>query len=195
MQVISWNPRIFMYRNFLSAAECDYILALRPEQPDTQKQADSTSDTKPGRFISAEHDKKLQEIELRIADWAMVPPEHGENFYLTTHATGNTDQARYDFFDVQSDNRHLAFGGQRILTFVVCLQAPEEGGETTFPLAKSTVPLAKGDALLVHNTLANGQNDPNTVRGSNTVTRGSKVLLTKWIRAQPYPHSWYLQGH
>ena len=123
----------------------------------------------------------------------MIPPEHAESGYLLRYEEEQQYQPHFDYFEGEAAQRHANSGGQRVVTVVLYLSKPQGGGETVFPLVPLTVQPDIGDALLIHNTLPNGNLDPKTLHGSNPLSRGPKYTYTKWIRERPYPHSWYLR--
>lgn len=103
------SPRIFVYRNFMTAEEADYVIkygeavGLRRSEVAT-KDANSLSEvrTSTGTFLSSKGDPVLEAIEARIAAWAQVPVENGEAFYLLRYEEGQQYKPHYDFFDVSS---------------------------------------------------------------------------------------------
>lgn len=85
----------------------------------------------------------------------------------------------------------------RIATVLLYLRAPEEGGETIFPLEGDTLrpindykacdkgylyqPRA-GDALLFWSATPAGEFDRHALHGGCPVAKGDKWVATKWIR-------------
>jgi prolyl 4-hydroxylase len=75
---------------------------------------------------------------------------------------------------------------QRILTMIVWLNDGYEGGETIFLHNSLRVKGGIGDALLFRNARADGTRDPRSCHAGLPVTRGEKLIASRWIRAGPY---------
>merc|ERR1712164_114811 len=98
---LSWTPRVFLYENFLSDEECEHMIALG--------------------------EKKLEEVEDRVAEFSGIPWEHQEQLQLLRYENGQEYKAHHDGLS-SGEN-----GGNRIATVLMFLSEPEEGGETAFP--------------------------------------------------------------
>lgn len=194
VEVLSWKePRVFLYRNFLSAAECDYIISkglsegLRRStvvagDSGTVSQARTSS----GKFLRSTNDPVLQRIEERVAVFSQMPVENQEQFYLLEYQEGQKYDVHPDFFPPEDEQykNHIQ-AGQRKLTVLMYLSAPEAGGETFFPdaIAKDLkVAPSRGDAVLFHSMNPDGSMDWHSVHGSAPVHAGVKYALTKWVR-------------
>lgn len=90
MEVLSWEPRIFLRRGFLSAAECEHIRAgaqprLTPSvvtHPETAEPMLDERRTSWGMFFNRREDSVIQNIEQRIAAWTMLPADNGEGLQV-----------------------------------------------------------------------------------------------------------------
>ncbi|XP_022965911.1 probable prolyl 4-hydroxylase 3 isoform X2 [Cucurbita maxima] len=97
VEFISWEPRAFVYHNFLSKEECLYLISLaKPYMKKstvvdvkTGKIKDSRTRTSSGMFLNREQNKIVSNIEKRIADFTFIPVEHGEA--LTRKGTLNLE--------------------------------------------------------------------------------------------------------
>lgn len=78
------------------------------------------------------------------------------------------------------------FSNQRILTMIVWLNDDFEGGETQFPKAGLSLRHSAGDAILFRNVDADGRRDPDAAHAGLPVTRGEKVIASRWIRERPF---------
>ncbi|XVF63620.1 hypothetical protein PTKIN_Ptkin09bG0101300 [Pterospermum kingtungense] len=209
-EVLSWEPRAFIYHNFLSNEECEYLINLA--KPDmvkstvvdskTGKSKDSRVRTSSGMFLRRGQDKIIRDIEKRIADYTFIPVEHGEGLQVLHYEVGQKYDAHFDYF---LDEFNTKNGGQRMATMLMYLSDVEEGGETVFPAAKgniSTVPwwdelsecgrqgLAvkpkMGDALLFWSMRPDATLDPSSLHGGCPVITGSKWSSTKWMHVGEY---------
>ncbi|XP_012829596.1 PREDICTED: probable prolyl 4-hydroxylase 3 isoform X2 [Erythranthe guttata] len=80
-EVLSWEPRAFLYHNFLSKEECEHLINLaKPHMvkssvvdTETGKSIDSRIRTSSGMFFKRGHDSVIGAIEKRIADYSQIP--------------------------------------------------------------------------------------------------------------------------
>ncbi|KAF5831958.1 hypothetical protein DUNSADRAFT_12353 [Dunaliella salina] len=90
MEVLSADARIYLFRNFLSEAECDYIRnkatprLARSGVVDTKTGKSKIDDirTSSGMFFNRGEDPVIQTIERRIANLSMTPVYHGEGLQV-----------------------------------------------------------------------------------------------------------------
>ncbi|XP_004487245.1 probable prolyl 4-hydroxylase 10 [Cicer arietinum] len=204
-EVISWEPRAFMYHNFLTKEECEHLMNIA--KPSMQKSAVVDNETGKslitsirtsyGTFIERGHDKIVSNIEKRIAQVSLIPIEHGEGLQVLHYKVGQKYDTHGDFF---MDNFSVRHGGQRIATMLMYLSDVEEGGETMFPYANrnfSSVPWwnqlsdcgklglsikpKMGDALLFWSMNPNATLDLSSAHGSCPVIKGDKWSCAKWM--------------
>ncbi|BAT75340.1 hypothetical protein VIGAN_01318600 [Vigna angularis var. angularis] len=210
VEILSWEPRAFLYHNFLTKEECDYLINIA--KPDMQKSSvvdsktgksmDSRVRTSSGAFLTRGRDHIVRDIEKRIADFTFIPVEHGEGLQVLHYEVGQKYEPHLDYF---MDEVNTKNGGQRIATMLMYLSDVEEGGETVFPNAKgnvSSVPwwnelseCAKkglsikpkmGSALLFWSMKPDATLDPLSLHGGCPVIKGNKWSCTKWMRLKPY---------
>ncbi|KAK9270366.1 hypothetical protein L1049_025945 [Liquidambar formosana] len=209
-EVLSWEPRAFIYHNFLSKEECEYLISLaKPHMvkstvvdSKTGQSTDSRVRTSSGMFLKRGRDKIIRDIEKRIADFTFIPVEHGEGLQVLHYEVGQKYEPHYDYF---LDEFNTKNGGQRIATVLMYLSDVEEGGETVFPTAQanfSAVPWwnelsdcgkgglsvkpKMGDALLFWSMRPDATLDPSSLHGGCPVIRGNKWSSTKWMHVDEY---------
>ncbi|XWS29151.1 hypothetical protein CRYUN_Cryun24cG0004000 [Craigia yunnanensis] len=210
IEVISWEPRAFIYHNFLSKEECEYLIDLaKPHMEksavvdsETGKSKDSRVRTSSGTFLARGRDKIIRNIEKRLADFSFIPVEHGEGLQILHYEVGQKYEPHYDYFIDEFSTKN---GGQRIATVLMYLSDVEEGGETVFPAAKGNVSAVPwwnelsecrkgglsvkpkmGDALLFWSMKPDASLDPSSLHGGCPVIRGNKWSSTKWMRVNEY---------
>lgn len=210
VEVISWEPRAFVYHNFLTDEECDYLIDLaKPSMKkstvvdsETGKSRDSRVRTSFGTFLARGRDKTIRNIEKRIADFTFIPADHGEGLQILHYEVGQKYEPHYDYF---LDDFNTVNGGQRMATLLMYLSDVEEGGETVFPAAKgniSSVPwwnelsdcgkkglsvkAKRGDALLFWSMKPDATLDSSSLHGGCPVIKGNKWSSTKWMRVNEY---------
>ncbi|KAJ0968948.1 hypothetical protein J5N97_021825 [Dioscorea zingiberensis] len=209
-EVLSWEPRAFIYHNFLSKEECEFLIELaKPHMQKstvvdivTGRRKDSRVRTGSGMFLGRGRDKIIQAIEKRIADFTFIPVEHGEGLQALHYEAGQKYDPHYDYF---LDEFNTKNGGQRIATVLMYLSDVEEGGETVFPSAKvnsSSLPWYNelsecgkkglsvkpkmGDALLFWSMRPDATLDPSSLHGGCPVIKGNKWSSTKWMHINEY---------
>ncbi|KAK7406862.1 hypothetical protein VNO78_08496 [Psophocarpus tetragonolobus] len=210
VEVVSWEPRAFVYHNFLTKEECDHLIEIaKPNMQkstvvdsETGKSKDSRVRTSSGTFLARGRDKIVRGIEKKISDFTFIPVEHGEGLQVLHYEVGQKYEPHYDYF---LDDFNTKNGGQRIATVLMYLTDVEEGGETVFPAAKgnfSSVPWwnelsecgkkglsikpKRGDALLFWSMKPDATLDPSSLHGGCPVIKGNKWSSTKWMRVNDY---------
>ncbi|CAL9052842.1 unnamed protein product [Musa banksii] len=161
-EVLSWEPRAFIYHKFLSKKECDYLIELAKPHMEKSTVVDSATGwskdsrvrTSSSMFLRRGKDKIICAIEKRIADYTFIPVDaflflfFPFLFYLspkiwfyifTEHGEGlhvlhyEVGQKYDPHYDSFHDEFNTKNGGQRIATLLMYLSHVEEGGETVFP--------------------------------------------------------------
>ncbi|KAL5229832.1 hypothetical protein ABZP36_028608 [Zizania latifolia] len=198
-EVLSWEPRAFLYHNFLSKEECEYLISLaKPRMKKSTVVDTSTGGSKDSRG----QDKIIRTIEKRISDYTFVPVENGEGLQVLHYEVGQKYEPHFDYFHDEFNTKN---GGQRIATLLMYLSDVEEGGETVFPTANSnsssspfynelsecakkglSVKPKKGDALLFWSMRPDGTLDRSSLHGGCPVIKGNKWSSTKWMRVHEY---------
>ncbi|XP_071703470.1 probable prolyl 4-hydroxylase 3 [Rutidosis leptorrhynchoides] len=209
-EILSWEPRAFVYHNFLSKEECEYLINLaKPHMAKstvvdskTGQSKDSRVRTSSGTFLRRGRDKIIRNIEQRIADFTFIPVEHGEGLQVLHYEEGQKYEPHFDYF---LDEFNTKNGGQRIATVLMYLSDVEEGGETVFPDAQGNfsskpgwdnlsecakkgihVKPRMGDALLFWSMRPDATLDPSSLHGGCPVIKGHKWSSTKWMHVEEY---------
>lgn len=211
IEQVSWAPRAYLYHNFLTSAECDYMIQKATPKMQkstvvdnrTGKSIDSQIRTSSGMFFRRGEDPVIEEVERRIAEFSMIPAENGEGIQMLHYEIGQKYEAHYDYFH-DAVNSAPEKGGQRIATVLMYLSDIEEGGETVFPSGKGVEGLEKredwsacakrgaavhpkkGDALLFFSLDLNQQLDTHSLHASCPVILGNKWSATKWMHVAKF---------
>ncbi|KAK2408769.1 putative prolyl 4-hydroxylase [Trifolium repens] len=189
VEILSWEPRVFLYHNFLAKEECEHLINISKNSMEksfvidskTGQNVESSVRTSSGTFLPIGYDKIVRNIEKRISDVTFIPVEYGEEFNVLHYEVGQMYVPHSDYFE---DAFNIKNGGQRIATMLMYLSDVEEGGETVFPAAKgnfSSVPWwnelsdcgkkglsikpKMGDALLFWSMKPDGSIDPSSLHG------------------------------
>ncbi|WOL14282.1 hypothetical protein Cni_G23062 [Canna indica] len=204
---LSWRPRAFSYKGFLSDEECDHLIDLARDKlqksmvvrdDETGRSVMSKERTSSGMFLDWRRpDDVVAQIEERIAAWTFLPEENGEPIQVLHYGHGEKYVTHCDFFFDEPNQR---IGGQRLATVLMYLSDVEMGGETVFPYSDDgdinswancegagfAVKPRKGDAFLFFSLHVNGTADVKSFHGSCPVIEGEKWVATKWIRVRAF---------
>ena len=187
-------PDAVVYGNFLTPAECAELIAHAEGHMQSSKVVDRASGkavlhearTSSSTFLKRGQTNLVTSIEQRISDLVGLPVENGEGLQVLRYDVGQEYRKHYDYFnpDRETTPHHIKRGGQRIATFLMYLNTPESGGETTFPHAGISVHANEGNALLFRYDTPSP--DTKTLHAGTPVTSGVKWVATKWIRQSKF---------
>lgn len=208
MVVLSWAPRIFLYKGILTQEECDTLIQQatarleRSGVSNAETGAGGLSDirTSSGMFYERGENPVVDRIEKRLAMWTMLPAENGEGIQVLRYQLTQKYDPHHDYFSFEGRDEN---GGNRMATVLMYLSEPEEGGETVFPkvpvpswqtagnfskcaMQGLAVKPKKGDAVLFWSIKPDGRFDPGSLHGSCPVIKGVKWSATKWIHVGRY---------
>ncbi|EIE25378.1 hypothetical protein COCSUDRAFT_35772 [Coccomyxa subellipsoidea C-169] len=212
MEVLSWEPRAYLYHNFLTEAEADYLVQKgKPHMEksevvdnETGKSAPSKVRTSSGMFLNRGEDDVIERIEARIAKYTAIPKENGEGLQILHYQASEEYRPHFDYFH---DNFNTQNGGQRIATMLMYLSDVEDGGETVFPessdkpnvgntkfsqcaQAGAAAKPKKGDALFFYSLTPDGRMDEKSLHAGCPVMKGDKWSATKWLRVDRFEAGW-----
>jgi len=113
------SPRAYVYRGFLTDAECDHFIARASPKlaksnvvdTDTGEGVPSAIRTSDGMFFDRGEDDVVDAVERRISAWTRLPTENGEGMQVLRYAGGQKYDAHLDAF-VDKFNADDAHGGQ-----------------------------------------------------------------------------------
>ena len=183
---LSSAPFVQLFPNAFTAVECDFLIEaseplMQPAltvDPSTGRQVSNpirTSDA--AAFPLMLESPAIHALNRRIAALSDIAVTHGEPLQVLRYRPGQQFRAHSDALPGTTS--------QRVATVLVYLNDGYEGGETSFPSADLTIRGRRGDALLFRNVRANGRPDERAVHAGLPVTRGVKLVASRWIRAQP----------
>lgn len=192
-RIFSGEPRIATVKGYLSAAGCDWLIALgRNNLKAAQVYDAETGDlrTDSNRNNSAAQldleriDAFSAFVRARIAALANVSISGLETSQILHYRVGEQFAEHCDFLDPSNPGhaRDVALHGQRALTVLIYLNDDYEGGETAFPALGRGFKGRKGDAIVFWNLTPDGAPDYRTAHIGTAPTRGEKWLFSQWIR-------------
>ncbi len=193
---LSEQPRVAVSHNFITREERAHVLfnvsgAL--SNPETYTTNTSNGEAE-NRFFNGQGysmgamttDTVVRVIERRVArmtDWRMDALEPSS---VIAYQPGNEYQPHVDYFSEGQIARNRTelrdFSGQRVITFLICLQAAAEGGGTEYPRTGVKVSYQAGQAMQHYNVTEDGKPDPLSMHIGAPVKQGEKWLLRTTLR-------------
>lgn len=183
---LSDSPRILLFHNFATRAECEHIAGAAAPHLQRSVVADPVTGalrehpirTSDGALIGpAREDLVLAAINRRIAAISGTNLVQGEPLTVLRYAPGQQYRPHLDTLPDVSN--------QRVMTVILYLNEGFGGGETVFVHTGARITPRGGDAILFDNCTADGKPDPRSAHAGLPVTAGSKWIATRWIRARP----------
>lgn len=196
-EMLSWQPRAVLMRNFASTFECAEIanvarLHLMPSfivEEDGSLSNNRVRTSYEVRLRAGIRNIVMQAVEQRMAIWSHFPVENAEYPLILHYENSQSFEQHCDYFtpeDFIMGEGQLEFGGQRIATQLIYLNEQFEGGETRFDRTDLVLTPERGMCMLFFNTSPDGNVDPYSRHTGVGVTSGEKWLLTRWIREIPF---------
>jgi len=178
--------------NFISKKDCDAIIKMidknhqrsavagRGEEKSVygESRTSSTSNLPINNPI-------IKRIHKRIAKHLKLNINQGESIQGQLYEPGQYFKPHTDFFQGDSYHNHCLASGNRIHTFMVYLNVPEEGGETNFPELKLSYKPKRGMAISWPN-MTEGKVLPEMLHEGSEVKKGKKYIITSWWREKKW---------
>lgn len=182
---------LFVQYDFLSPAECARLMAMidADSQPsDLFSEGDDNGFRTSYSCNLDRWDEFVLTIDTRICTLLGIPPENGETLQGQRYRVGEEFKPHHDFFHVDQPYwpEMEATGGQRSWTVMIYLNEPEAGGETGFPAISIAVSPRAGMLLAWNNMRADGAPNMNTLHTGQSVSAGTKYIVTKWFRERSW---------
>jgi len=184
------TPRVVVFANLLSDAECDEIVQLasarlaRSETVQTETGSSEVNEarTSDGMFFERGEHPVCARLESRLATLLSWPIENGEGLQVLRYRPGAEYKPHYDYFDPAQPGTPtiLKRGGQRVASIVCYLNTPTRGGATIFPDVQLDVAPVKGNAVFFSYDRAHPAT--RSLHGGAPVIEGEKWVATKWLR-------------
>ncbi|XP_010241900.1 PREDICTED: probable prolyl 4-hydroxylase 6 [Nelumbo nucifera] len=201
---ISWRPRVFLYKGFLSDEECEHLVSLARGKLEkfALNESDSESSVTKSQLSSSatpletDQDDVVARIENRISTWTFLPKVSSTPLHVLHYGIEETKK-HLDYYGDEGRSQPL------MATVVLYLSNVTQGGEIFFPklklkntylndgswsdCAKHTFALKpiKGNALLFFNAHPNTIPDESSSYSRCPVLDGEKWCAMKffYIRA------------
>lgn len=184
-EVIAARPHLLLFRALLTPAECDYLsdiaapllepsMVLDPRTRQPVRDRVRTSDTAAFPYVS--EDPVVGALNRRFAAATGTALAAGEPLQVLRYRPGQQ-------FHPHSD----ALPGDpnpRVWTVLTWLNTEYEGGRTHFVTPDLRIRGGKGDAIAFRSTDDVLRPDASARHAGEVVTRGEKILASRWIRAR-----------
>lgn len=184
---VSISPHVTRFGGLFTPAECRYLA----EAATPMLEPSVVVDRRTGRqlrdpvrtsdsvgFTLPLENPAVHALNRRIAAAAGVGVDRGEPLQVLRYRPGQQYRPHLDAIP--------GFANQRIMTMLVWLNEDYEGGETLFMKTGLRLRGGIGDAILFRNVDAEGRRDEATAHAGLPVTRGEKLLASRWIRARAF---------
>lgn len=194
--IIHDDPRICTFSSFVSARVCDWLIErargkLEPARVyDAYEKTDVVDESRTNScaiFNVMEADLVQLMVQARMSVGCAQPMSHMEASTVLHYAVGETIGNHYDFVDPShpGHDEEIRRFGNRVVTFLVYLNAGYEGGETVFPRIGVSHSGRCGEGLLFVNTHADGRPNLRTLHSGRPPTRGEKWVFSQFVRDRP----------
>jgi prolyl 4-hydroxylase len=187
------DPRISAAPAFLSPRACAWLIErargrvaqAKVFDPETGLgRIENARSNSAFEFTLADLDVVVVAVRARIAATVGTVTGALEPVQILHYAPGQRFERHYDFLDADKPGFavEVARIGQRVVTFLVYLNAGFEGGETEFPIIGLVHKGQAGDALMFANVDRAGAPDRRTLHAGLPPGPGEKWILSQWIR-------------
>jgi prolyl 4-hydroxylase len=189
-QLLHAHPPIFCVHNFLSNAECDFLIhsasdAFGPAPVVGKGSGEvSPSRTSSTCYLARED---LPEYMRKITLLTGKPPEHCELPQVGRYYPSQQYLQHFDAFDLSNEDgiRFASNGGQRTITVLTYLNDVPRGGATSFPNLNIEVRPRKGMALVFFPATLDGLLDKMALHAALPAV-DVKYVSQVWVRQSNY---------
>ena len=186
-QVDHAEAQLYLYQGFLSAADCNTMIAKIDADavPSTLYKGTEQEGFRTSYSCHLNRwDAFISKVEARMSDVLGIDDTYAETMQGQRYQVGQEFKAHHDFFHPTQDYwaHEGRSGGQRSWTAMIFLNEPEEGGTTEFPHLGLGVRPQAGMMLIWNNVKPDGTLNYKTLHTGTPVVRGVKHVITKWYR-------------
>ena len=182
---LSESPDVRVFRGLFTPEECKFLIdsaiprlqpALVGERSTGREYRVSDRTCETAGFALMDEDPAIHALNRRLAAASGSTAEQGEPLQVLRYSPGQEYRPHYD----------LATGSNpRCQTLLIYLNDDFEGGETAFVKTGVKFKGRTGDGILFRNAAPDGTPDLNAEHAGLPVTRGTKIIASRWIRAEP----------
>jgi prolyl 4-hydroxylase len=188
-----WSPRVFTIEGFADAEERAFLLAAASPSLMSGQQAAAIGpkveidafDGDCAVFSPHRCSPVIRNLQRRWASVLHVHEQHFEPMSVLRYQPGHEYSPHVDYFDGARMSEHHKigdYGAQRIITALIYLIVPEEGGETDYPVAQTRIEANPGTAVIHYNATPDGLGDPNSLHHGRPIVAGEKWIARTAVR-------------
>lgn len=182
---------LFVMRDFLSAAECQALIALIEERHRPSTIADANGDEAFRTSSTCDLAADVSEVAAlaaKLADLSGIALSHAEPLQGQRYEEGQEFKAHTDYFEPGSGDyeTYCATAGQRTWTFMIYLNAVDAGGATRFKVIDKTIQPEPGKLVAWNNRRPDASPNAATLHHAMKVRKGRKYVITQWYRERPW---------
>ncbi len=185
-KLLSESPHAQLIAKLFTADECRFLIAtakpllqpavvVHPQTGQFIRNPVRTSES--AAFPLALENPAIHALNRRIAAASGTLVAQGEPLQVLRYRPGQEYKPHSDALPGEAN--------QRVATLLVYLNDGYSGGETHFLANGLKVRGEIGDALLFRNVKPDGRPDERGAHAGLPVTRGEKLIASRWIRARP----------
>jgi prolyl 4-hydroxylase len=191
MKVPSPRLDMFVLRDFLTAEECDALIARidLDRRPSTIADANGDNYFRTSETCDLPMDvPDVTALDEKLSALSGIARVFGEPLQGQRYAPGQEFKPHTDYFDPHGADFHrfCSVAGQRTWTFMMYLNDVEAGGATRFKVIDKTIHPERGKLVCWNNRRPDGSVNPCTLHHAMKVRKGLKYVITKWYREKPW---------
>ncbi|CAN7119309.1 unnamed protein product [Brassica rapa subsp. narinosa] len=191
---LSWQPRVFLYRGFLSEEECDHLAKETSEVKSGDGDGDGKTQLSSSDHVLDVPDPIVAGIEERISAWTFLPRENSGPIKVRSYTMEKSDK-KLDYFGEESSSvTHESL----LATVILYVSNITQGGELLFPNSEVKLKRSwsdcsepgnilrpvKGNAILFFTRHLNATLDQTSTHFRCPVLKGELLVATKLIYAK-----------
>ncbi|KAM9359563.1 prolyl 4-hydroxylase subunit alpha-3 [Symphorus nematophorus] len=188
-EVLSLQPYVVLYHNFVTDTEAEDIKALaqpglrRSVVATGEKQATAEYRISKSAWLKGSAQSTVGKLDRRISMLTGLNVKHpyGEYLQVVNYGIGGHYEPHFDHATSPTSPVYKLKTGNRVATFMIYLSSVEAGGSTAFIYANFSVPVVEKAAIFWWNLHRNGQGDEDTLHAGCPVLIGDKWVANKWI--------------
>lgn len=189
------DPKVVIIDDFFSASEGQQLKNAAQAQMDRAKVSSdkegvlSNARTNSLAWVRHAHDLITTELGVRIARQVGLPLVNAESYQVIHYGEQQEYRAHFDAYDMNTERgkRCTARGGQRLVTALGYINAPEGGGSTYFPKLDINVAAKPGRLLIFENVISGTTTvHPKSLHAGMPVTKGEKWAFNLWFHEREF---------
>ncbi|WP_082604331.1 2OG-Fe(II) oxygenase [Acidovorax sp. Root217] len=182
---------IYSIDNFLSVGECSRLcrIAFAHLSPSATTSGETGIQYRRSKtaHLGLIDSVLVADVDRRVSELLGLSGSPSEPLQAHVYQPGDEFKPHTDYFKSIELKRFRLTPGQRVLTVLIYVQEPDEGGETVFTEIGLSIRPRQGSVLIWSNLALDGELNPYTRHASAPVIRGQKVVLTKWFNQREEP--------